>query len=374
MWKKANSDGGASLKNRDKVSTKYVGMDVHQQTASVVVLDESGTELQVSTMPMRRDVIVEFFSGLQGKLQVTFEEGTHAGWLYDQLEPIVDRVVVCNPRKNALLKSGSKSDLIDARKLANLLRGKMLSPVYHGQNSFRTLKELSRTYAAINKDLTRVMCRIKAIYRSRAISTQGKSLYSKRRRQQWLELVSEQQGVKQRTEFFYQQFDALRAIRLQIRKKLVEESRKAEAAERLASIPFMGPIRVAILLGKVETPSRFRTKRQFWTYCGLGLETRSSADYVEINGQVQRSKKAVFIRGLNFNHSAELKEIFKGAATTSSIRDGVFKQYYEGLLGKGIRASMARLTLARKIAAISLVIWKKGERFDPKQVLNIQAV
>jgi transposase-like protein len=98
---------------------------------------------------------------------VTFEEGTCAAWLHDLLKPHVSRLVVCDPRKNALLKDGSKSDQIDARKLAELLRGNQLSSVYHGDHGLRTLKELGRSYLTITKDLTRVMSRIKALYRKR---------------------------------------------------------------------------------------------------------------------------------------------------------------------------------------------------------------
>ena len=73
--------------------------------------------------------------------------------------------MVCNPRRNALLKEGSKSDKVDARKLADLLRTGMLRPVYHGENGLRTLRELGRSYQTISKDLTRVMNRLKALYR-----------------------------------------------------------------------------------------------------------------------------------------------------------------------------------------------------------------
>jgi hypothetical protein len=62
-------------------------------------------------------------------MRVTFEEGTWAAWLYDLMKPHISEVVVCNPRKNGLLKDGSKSDRIDARKLAELLRGNHLKPV-----------------------------------------------------------------------------------------------------------------------------------------------------------------------------------------------------------------------------------------------------
>ena len=80
---------------------------------------------------------------------MTFEEGTCAAWLYDLLKPHVANLVVCNPRKNALLKYGNKSDRIDARKLAKLLRTNQVKPVYHGEHGVRTLKELGRSYLTI---------------------------------------------------------------------------------------------------------------------------------------------------------------------------------------------------------------------------------
>jgi hypothetical protein len=73
----------------------------------------------------------------------------------------VPHIVVCYPRLNASLKEGSKSDKVDARKLADWLRTGMLRPVYHGENGLRTLRELGRSYQTIGKDLTRVMNRLK---------------------------------------------------------------------------------------------------------------------------------------------------------------------------------------------------------------------
>jgi transposase len=149
---------------------------------------------------------------------------------------------------------------------------------------------------------------------------------------------------------------------------LIAESRKHEAVRTLQTVPYLGPIRAALLLGRVQTPHRFRSKRQFWAYCGLALETRSSADFGYQNGQVVRSHKPIFVRGLNRNHNHELKNLFKGAATTSTGRQGPFRTFYEGLLGKGMVPAMARLTLARKIAAITLCVWKKGEAFDGERL------
>src|SRR3989442_5173382 len=104
------------------IGEKYIGLDVHQATIYVAVMDSKGKVVMESILETQAATILEFFAGLRGTLWVTFEEGTWAAWLYDLLKPHVAKLVVCNPRKNALLKHGNKSDKIDARKLADLLR------------------------------------------------------------------------------------------------------------------------------------------------------------------------------------------------------------------------------------------------------------
>ena len=145
--------------------------------------------------------------------------------MYDLLNPHVDKLVVCNPRKNALLKDGNKSDRIDARKLAELLRGNQLKPVYHGENGVRMLRELSRSYLAIVKDLSRVMNRLKAVYRSWAIPCAGRDVYYRRHRAQWLDKIREV-GVRRRAERLYEQLDMLQHLRQQARRELLAEARK----------------------------------------------------------------------------------------------------------------------------------------------------
>src|SRR5215467_7557127 len=103
-------------------SKKYIGLDVHQATISMAVLDSTGKLVMESTLETKAATILQFHAGLRGTLSVTFEEGTWAAWLYDLLRPHVANLVVCNPRKNALLKDGNKSDKIDACKLADRLR------------------------------------------------------------------------------------------------------------------------------------------------------------------------------------------------------------------------------------------------------------
>jgi transposase len=348
-------------------NVKYIGLDVHTEATAVAVRNGAGKLVMESIVETKARTLLDFLDGLRGELHVTLEEGVWASWLYDLLKSHVQEIVVCDPRRNALLKEGSKGDRIDARKLSELLRAGLLRAVYHGENGLRTLRELARSYEVVSKDLMRVMNRIKALYRGWGIACSGTEVYGRRHREQWLKKIL-QTGVRRRAELFYQQMDALQALRCTVRGELIAESRKHEAVKILRQIPFIGPLRAAQLVALMQTPHRFRSKRQLWAYSGLAIETHDSAQYRYVDGQLQRSKKPQQVRGLNQNHNHAMKEIFKSAALSATLHEGPFRDFYARLLAKGMKPELARVTLARKIAAITLTLWKKGERFDTEYV------
>ena len=89
-------------------STKYIGMDVHKEAISIAVLNSSGKLVMESIIETKAITILQFIQGLRGSLHLTFEEGTWAAWLYDLIKPHVTELIVCNPRRNALLKEGQE--------------------------------------------------------------------------------------------------------------------------------------------------------------------------------------------------------------------------------------------------------------------------
>jgi transposase len=353
-------------------SIRYIGMDVHKETVSIAVRNQTGKIVMETVIETRANAILDCIRGIRGELHITFEEGTWAAWLYDLLHPHVARVVVCDPRRNALLTEGNKGDKIDAGKLAALLRdGGMLRPVYHGEHSLRSLRELARSYLVITQDLTRVMNRTKALYRGWGIPCGGQQIYGAHHREAWLNKLPET-GVRRRAEYFYQELDELRELRQLARHDLLAEARKQPATHWLRQIPYIGPIWSALLVALLQTPHRFRTKRQLWAYCGLAIRTSSSADYRFVDGELKRSKKSPLLRGLNTNHNHALKNIFKHAAMGASFGSGPLREFYDAQVAQGRKPAMARLTLARKIAAVTLAVWKQEGGFDAAH-LKLQA-
>jgi transposase len=348
-----------------KRSTKYAALDVHQATTITSVREESGRVIVRTVLPTEAAAIVGYFRGMRGAIHVTFEEGTQAQWLHDLLVPVVDRVLVCDRRGRS--PQGNKSDHLDADELSELLRRGALRAVYHGSPERAALKELARTYQNLVEDGTRVMLRLKALFRARGIKTPGRRVYDAAARAEWLAQLSER-GVRFRAAALYAELEVLQALRPQAKTAMLAEAKRDPAWRVLRTIPFLGPVRVALLLATMQTPWRFRTKRHLWAYAGLAVVTRASAEYALQAGRPVRRRRPPMTRGLNRNYNRVLKDVLKGAATAAATRAGPLQDLYQGMLMRGMRDELARVTLTRKLAALTLHLWKTGEHYDPAKL------
>jgi len=135
------------------------------------------------------------------------------------------------------------------------------------------------------------MNRIKALYRSRAIACAGTNVYKSPPRETWLDKLPEV-GVRARASRLYAELDHLTSLRREARQAMLVESRRHVASKILHQVPPLGTVRIAQLIAAVATPHRFRSKRQFWSYCGLAVRTRSSADHHFVSGDIRRAAKA----------------------------------------------------------------------------------
>jgi transposase len=350
-----------------KRTTKYVALDVHQATTVSTVRVPGGRVIARSIVPTEAGAITEFFTGMRGSIHVAFEEGTQAQWLHDLLAPLVDRIIVCDRRGE---HRGNKADQVDADRLSLRLLSGDLRPVYHGSTDRATLRELTRTYSNLVEDSTRLMLRLKSLFRARAIRAPGKRIYGEQDRSRWLAKLPDR-GARFRAEALFTQLDVLRELRPKAKAAMIVEARRDPAWDVLRSIPFLGPVRVALLLATMKTPWRFRTKRNLWGYAGLAVVTETSAEHDFVAGRVVRRRRTPLTRGLNKNHNRIVKNVFKATAVAAIGRPGPLRDFYDALLERGMRPDMARLTLARKIAAITLRLWKTGEPYEPA-VLSVQ--
>lgn len=346
------------------IDIKYVAFDVHKATTSVAVLNLDGRLVTQAVIRTEASAIRDFLRGISGSVHLTFEEGTQSQWLYDLARPLVSQLLVCNAKHCSSVSN--KSDKLDSLRLAQYLRAGLLKAVYHGSAPTGALKQMAHIYDSITADTTRCMNRIKSLYTSRGIPCSGRDIYYSRNRQQWLGKLDEE-GHLLRAEFLYKQLDHLRPLQRDAKKAMLKEAKRHPAFKKLQQVPGLGPIRVAQIIAAVGSPHRFRTKRQFWTYCGLAVVTRSSADYEVAEEGLRRKSQSTQTRGLNREYNRRMKRVFKSGAL-EALKDESVKRIYGRLTSKGMRSEMALLTVARKISAVALAMWKSGEEFDEKKL------
>jgi transposase len=348
---------------------RYIGLDVHSRSCTAGIIDGRGKHVSSSVLETNGEVLVEFFKLQAGKVHLCLEEGTQSTWLTEILSPHVAELVVTLPSKKR-----DKSDNHDAFGLAEQLRrGAIDVSIYKNEGPFKQLRLLVKTHAAIVTDTRRVQSRIKALYRSRGIPTPGKDVYGHSTRDGWLSRLPA--NSRSSAELLYFQYDGLLSVRKGTKREVITESHRFPISRKLETCPGLGEIRVAQILATVVTPHRFRGRRQFWSYCGFGVVMRSSSDWEQMpNGRWEKVQRPM-TRGLNRNFNRMLKNVYKGAASTVIQRGGQEPLYLEYLrqLEGGTKPNLAKLTLARKIAAISLSMWKDEEEYDPKRRLIISS-
>ena len=348
----------------DKI--QYVGIDLHQSTCLIAVHDQHGKAVMEIIIETCAERLRDFFRGLSGSVHVAFEVGTQSAWLYEILKSLVSSITVCDVRTNK--RRGNKSDRIDAHKLASWLRLGELKAVYQGDRNVRKLRDLAHGYLATLSDSIRVMNRIKALYRSWSIRCAGRDVYYKRNRDQWLSKFPISES-RMRATLYYAQLDLLKEQRKEIKKAFLKEARGHPVQKILRGIPGFGPIRSAFAIAVIATPHRFRTQRQLWSYSGLSVIVHSTSDYEIIAGRIMRKQHKHSTRGLTRDYNRILKMVFKGAAI-EAIRKDPIKTLYQKKISKGIRPEMATLSIARKLAAITLVLWKRGETFNTAKMIS----
>lgn len=349
---------------------KFIGLDAHVQSCTVAVMGPKGRKLDSFVVNTQGRALRERIRSIRGEKHLCTEEGMLSAWLYELLEPEVERMVVCLPEP----RRGNKNDARDAWKLADDLRcNRIERPVYKSPRKFRDLREAVRAYEITRKEVGRSKNRLRSCFRERGVAGVDAGIYDLESFTQQLKKLPP--AYRSRAEIIAGQLQAMITAHEEATAWLQREASKVPAVSLLATMPAIGTIRASQIVATVLTPHRFRTRQQFWSYCGLAIVTRSSSDWhFDPKGRKVRTEH-VLTRGLNRQRNPLLKEVFRGAAeqvTSQMVRQPLYADF-QRLLEQGTRPSLARLTIARRIASIALAMWKTNQRYDPAKHISANA-
>ena len=342
---------------------RYIGLDVHSQTCTCVVLGPTGRRAKQVVVETRAKELRELLRSVRRPSVLVMEEGNQSEWLFEVLSPHVTETLVVQPKKRTRTR---KNDLLDAERLARLARsGEPGCLIFKAPRLLASLRQAERGYATTQKDLTRCRIRLKQLMLSRGVHAPSQELLAgPEERERWIARLPE--GTHARARILGAMVDAMSSCHDDARALLLKESRGVRAIKWVKSVPGIGPIRAAQVVSAVISPHRFRTKRQLWAYSRLAVLAQSSSDWVpDGRGHFMRRERELVL-GLNRNGNAALKSAFVGAAqqVINHMKAHPLRQGYARRIERGMKPSNARLTLARQLAAITLAVWKKEELYD----------
>jgi transposase len=328
---------------------RYVGMDLHKQSSQMVVLNESGEVLGKSRIPTRREALVDYFSKLEGPVKVALEATRNWYWVYDTIEPMVDELKLASPPKvRVIAESTIKTDQIDAKVLADLLRTNFLPSCYVPGQETRQARELLRHRAFLVQTRTKFKNRIHIVLDKLGIEHPFDNLFSKA----GLEFLK---GLELPWAYQKELTDSLDILKLLNEKereqnKIIERlCAESEGAKLLMTIPGIGRHNALLIISEIGEIDRFATGGKFAGYCGL-------VPTVHISDQTVRYGQLTDVG------NKWLRWVFIEAAHVGRLKSLRFARLYNRVkLKRGPQVAIG--AVAREMAVVSFYLLRYKEPF-----------
>ena len=329
---------------------KFIGMDAHSKTCFFVVMNKRGKVVAKQRIDTEEGNILGFVRSVKGPKNLVYEEGVLSQWLYMLLHEEVDELVVCQPVEHA----GPKTDEIDATELADQLRVGRLKTVFHADNELMNLRTLVSGYEDLRQIVAQQKNRLKALFRQVAIPADGSKIYSNP--DMAFQLPTDTQQYVACT--LYEQIDLLEEQKRGYVERFESNARKYKDIKRLMTIPGIGVVRANQIVAIMVTPHRFQDKYHLFSYAKLTRHDKRS------DGRSYGKKPA--------HGCPMLKGVFRSAVLSAKKSNTAFKRKYDARRAAGADDRRARNSVAKKLAATVLAVWKSGKNYDdnykPKEV------
>jgi transposase len=331
----------------------YVGIDIHKRYSVLVAVDERGQELKRGRVNGNEAFgFAQFFSSLGGPSKAVVG-CWNWGRIHDLLQEIdaVDEVVLANPLKTRLIADVQiKTDGLDAKALATLLRGDLIARAYVPAKLTRQRKEVLRQRLYWARLRTRIRNRIHALVdRQRELSMpQCSDLFGRK----GLSALNKLSLKEPDATLLREELTLLAMIQNQINAqeaRIVEFNAKDETTLRLQSIPGMGKILAAVAAAEIDSVERFSKAAKLCAYAGLVPRTYASGGKVH-QGPLLKSG------------NRWLQWAFIEAAWVAVGCSTYFGGLYRRHRARGKNANLAITIIARRMYQISWTTQRK-ERF-----------
>jgi transposase len=341
-------------------------MDGHLRTCNLCGITTDGVVIRrFQNLPTSAEALRDAVLRFPRPVTVVLEESTLAQWFYDTLRPIAAKVVVVDPRHNYLIsRSTTKSDPLDAQRLAELFRLGAVRVVYHADDPHRVVfRRAVQQYEDITRESTKFKNRIRKTCNLYGCNPAAADIYHPKRREAVLaDLPADGQY---RLRVWYRLLDGLTDARKEALRRVKSLARAFPEVAWLRTVPGLGALTSCQFSAYIQSPDRFHSKSQVYSYARLAVVDKSSAG--KPLGRRHLSHEGIGVL------KAATRRVFDTALRKNSGKNAI-AHYYRAALTRLGNPVHARLTTQRRILSAVWTMWKKKEVFHPDRFLNHQRV
>jgi len=357
------------MKTTNKSKQKlYTAIDLHSGTCVIGTMNEAGE----SSEPIRFDTSEENLrthvdqvvkEAKKRKVILTIESAPLARWCRDIVKPLVDQVIVCDPRKNYLIsRSSNKNDELDVSAMCTLLRMGALKEVWQGDCIKRQMfRESVLDLLKLRDQQRKLKTLIKTRYRGFGIvKINGKEIFHPEKRSRWLGLIPEKRSTG--VEKLYFILDSTLSMWNDQLREVNRQGLQFPEIGLFQQIPGIGDMGSAVFCAIIEDPHRFKSVSALYRYSSLGITNRTSDN-----------KPLGYERIDRWCGNRELKNLsYHGWRTGIRIgkQSQVVREFYEASKIRTGSVRHARLNTQRKLLGTMLSMWKHNRDFDPNTFLQ----
>lgn len=332
----------------DTIYDHYIAIDWADNNMAIARMTKKSNKITAIDVPSDIEDFKAYLKNLKGSKILVIEETTTSQWLYAELEEFVDRIFICDPYRNRLLSEGPKTDKIDATKLVQLLKAGLMKEVYHSTDRFLYLRRIVSGYEDLIKAGVRLKNQRASLLRScgktsnektgTGLGSHGENFV--------LECLNRQiKTYEEEKQSYENKFEAL--------------ARKNPEIRHQKSLPGIGTIGAVKIIARVVTPHRFPDKGHYWSYTGL-------VKLDKVSGGRSYGKK-------NPRYCRQLKSVYKTGVMAAVGGNNPINDYYEHLIReKGYTEYNARHKACRRLALLSLGVFKSGKKYQPYRRSNLK--
>lgn len=319
----------------------YIAIDWSIENMAIARMTKKSNKITAVDVPSDIIDLQAYLKSLSGNKVLVMEETTVSQWLYTELYDYVDKIIICDPHRNKLLNEGPKNDKIDARKLVHLLKAGLIKEVYHSTDKFLYLRRLVSGYEDLVKAGVRLQNQRYSLLRAcgKVGKEKNNAGIGSHSDQYVLECLSRQILLYEEEKAGYEA-------------EFAKLAKKYPEIKNQKSLPGIGLINAVKIVSRVVTPFRFEDQGHYHSYSGL-------VKHEKMSGGRSYGKR-------NPRYCRQLKSVYKTGVMAAIGGNNPINEYYEYLINeKGYPVHNARNKACRRLATLSLGVFKSGKKYRP---------